>query len=104
MTHLDRICSPAFLPTNEDILRAQVRTTGIFKRGFVVEKRQYEVWNVGGERSKRKKWIHNSEDVQTILFFVPMSCYDEALFEDHNTVGSLTFLSRIPRLIPNRTV
>ena len=39
--------------------------------------------DVGGQRSERKKWLHCFETVNTLLFVVSMSEYDQMLEEDH---------------------
>jgi guanine nucleotide-binding protein G(i) subunit alpha len=50
------------------------------------------LFDVGGQRSERKKWIHCFEDVTAIIFCVAMSEYDQVLHEDETTVriSSLT--------------
>lgn len=40
------------------------------------------MFDVGGQRSERKKWIHCFENVTTIIFLVAISEYDQLLFED----------------------
>jgi guanine nucleotide-binding protein G(i) subunit alpha len=40
------------------------------------------MFDVGGQRSERKKWIHCFENVTTILFLVAISEYDQLLLED----------------------
>ena len=40
--------------------------------------------DVGGQRSERKKWLHCFESVNSVLFVVSMSEYDQTLEEDHN--------------------
>lgn len=47
----------------------------------------YRLFDVGGQRSERKKWIHCFEDVTAIIFCVAMSEYDQVLHEDETTVG-----------------
>lgn len=47
------------------------------------------LFDVGGQRSERKKWIHCFEDVTAIIFCVAMSEYDQVLHEDETTVSSL---------------
>jgi guanine nucleotide-binding protein G(i) subunit alpha len=42
------------------------------------------MYDVGGQRSERKKWIHCFENVTTILFLVAISEYDQLLFEDES--------------------
>jgi len=44
------------------------------------------MFDVGGQRSERKKWIHCFEGVTAIIFIVAMSEYDLMLAEDQDTV------------------
>jgi len=44
------------------------------------------MFDVGGQRSERKKWIHCFEGVTAIIFIVAMSEYDLVLAEDQDTV------------------
>ena len=46
------------------------------------------LFDVGGQRSERKKWIHCFEDVTAIIFCVAMSEYDQVLHEDETTVSN----------------
>lgn len=46
------------------------------------------LFDVGGQRSERKKWIHCFEDVTAIIFCVAMSEYDQVLHEDETTVST----------------
>lgn len=46
------------------------------------------MFDVGGQRSERKKWIHCFEDVTAIIFCVAMSEYDQVLHEDETTVST----------------
>lgn len=50
------------------------------------------LFDVGGQRSERKKWIHCFEDVTAIIFCVAMSEYDQVLHEDETTVSIYLFL------------
>lgn len=49
----------------------------------------FRVFDVGGQRSERKKWIHCFEAVHALIYITAVSEYDEVLFEDDTTVGSL---------------
>lgn len=44
------------------------------------------MFDVGGQRSERKKWIHCFEGVTAIIFIVAMSEYDLTLVEDQEMV------------------
>ena len=68
----------------------------------------FRLFDVGGQRSERKKWIHCFEDVTAIIFCVAMSEYDQVLHEDETTVSTdvkfgpfipYLYNSKIPRII-----
>ena len=40
----------------------------------------YRMFDVGGQRSERKKWIHCFENVTAIVFLVAISEYDQVCF------------------------
>ena len=71
-----------FVPTTNDILRSRVKTTGIIEINFLLKGMNFRVFDVGGQRSERKKWIHCFEDVTSIIFLVALSEYDLVLVED----------------------
>ena len=48
------------------------------------------MFDVGGQRSERKKWIHCFEGVTAIIFCVALSAYDLVLAEDEEMVSSLS--------------
>lgn len=58
MEHIDRFALPDYVPTNTDVLYARQRTTGIVETKFKVDKFQWSLIDVGGQRSERRKWIH----------------------------------------------
>lgn len=45
------------------------------------------MFDVGGQRSERKKWIHCFENVTSIIFCVALSEYDQVLLEEANQVS-----------------
>lgn len=51
-----RIGSQNYVPTDQDILRSRVKTTGLTEERFPVGQLNYVVFDVGGQRSERKKW------------------------------------------------
>jgi guanine nucleotide-binding protein G(i) subunit alpha len=79
---IDRIAAPDYIPNDQDVLRSRVKTTGITETTFIIGDLTYRMFDVGGQRSERKKWIHCFENVTTILFLVAISEYDQLLFED----------------------
>ncbi|VDN55666.1 unnamed protein product [Dracunculus medinensis] len=79
LNYLDRISQPGYVPTQDDVLRTRVKTTGIVETHFTYKDLMFDV---GGQRSERKKWIHCFEGVTAIIFCVAMSEYDMRLAED----------------------
>ncbi|KAK4054110.1 guanine nucleotide-binding protein subunit alpha [Microbotryomycetes sp. JL201] len=73
-----------FLPTDQDILRARVKTTGISEVTFAMKGLNYRCMDVGGQRSERKKWIQCFEDVKVVLFVVSISEFNQMLYEDES--------------------
>ncbi|KAI9150927.1 guanine nucleotide-binding protein subunit alpha [Blastocladiella emersonii ATCC 22665] len=81
---LERISAPRYMPTDQDILRSRVKTTGITETTFHIGDLIYRMFDVGGQRSERKKWIHCFENVTAIVFLVAISEYDQVLMEDES--------------------
>ncbi|EJD42297.1 G protein alpha-subunit [Auricularia subglabra TFB-10046 SS5] len=81
---IDRMSAPGYLPTDQDILRSRVKTTGITETTFKVGELTYRLFDVGGQRSERKKWIHCFENVTALVFLVSLSEYDQMLYEDES--------------------
>ncbi|ORY83942.1 guanine nucleotide-binding protein subunit alpha [Neocallimastix californiae] len=79
---IDRIRAPNYIPTDQDVLRSRVKTTGITETTFHIKDLTYRMFDVGGQRSERKKWIHCFENVTAIIFMVAISEYDQVLVED----------------------
>ncbi|KAI8093266.1 guanine nucleotide binding protein, alpha subunit [Halteromyces radiatus] len=79
---IDRIGDVNYIPTDQDVLRSRVKTTGITETTFVIGDLTYRMFDVGGQRSERKKWIHCFENVTAIIFLVAISEYDQVLIED----------------------
>jgi len=79
---VDELAKPTYIPSEQDILRVRVRTTGIVENDFVIDKNRFKMIDVGGQRNERKKWIHCFENVTAVLFVVDISAYDRMLYED----------------------
>jgi len=80
---LDRIGSPDYVPSLDDILRMRVKTTGISENYFDVDTRRLQVIDVGGQRIERKKWLPLFDEViDAVIFFAAISEYDQFLSEN----------------------
>eukprot|EP00062_Callorhinchus_milii_P006725 gi/632947563/ref/XP_007889109.1/ PREDICTED: guanine nucleotide-binding protein G(i) subunit alpha-1 [Callorhinchus milii] len=82
LNDLDRISQASYVPTQQDVLRTRIKTTGIVETHFTFKDLHFKMFDVGGQRSERKKWIHCFEGVTAIIFCVALSDYDLVLAED----------------------
>jgi GTPase SAR1 family protein len=82
---IDEVMQPEYRPSVDHVLRSRVRTTGIIENNFSIEGHEFEIYDVGGQRSERKKWISCFSGVNAVLFVGVLSEYDLVLFEDAST-------------------
>ena len=72
------ILATDYMPTEQDVLRARVRTTGIVQQNFQIKDQKYTMFDVGGQRNERRKWIHCFDNVTAVIFVTAISEYDQA--------------------------
>ncbi|KAI1719115.1 g-protein alpha subunit domain-containing protein [Ditylenchus destructor] len=82
---MDRIYAADYIPTTQDILFLRVATMGVIEVSFKIKEKTWRVFDVGGQRSQRKKWIHCFDDVRALIFVTAMSEFDQVLMEDGTT-------------------
>lgn len=83
-------------------LVARVRTSGIVTEKYVIDGAQFEMYDVGGQRNERKKWIHCFDDVTAIIFVAALSEYDQNLFEDSQTNRMVEAIDLFGEICNNR--
>ena len=49
---------------------------------YFFSKLKFELYDVGGQKTERKKWIHCFENVAAVLFVAALSDYDAVMAED----------------------
>ncbi|KAF9509042.1 hypothetical protein BS47DRAFT_185430 [Hydnum rufescens UP504] len=83
---IDRLSSRSWIPTDDDILFARIRTVGIAEYNFELTLKSrlihWRIIDVGGTKSQRKAWVPYFEDSSAIIFLAPVSAYDQFLDED----------------------
>ncbi|KAF9457710.1 G-protein alpha subunit [Collybia nuda] len=93
---LDRIATRNYEPSDDDVVRARLRTLGVqeyriqfdnnhnagnsFLVGGVDFGNEWLLYDVGGARTLRHAWLPFFDTVNAIIF--PISCFDERLLED----------------------
>lgn len=85
LSQIDRISEPNYLPSVSDVLRTRKKTSGIFDFKFQMGNGlNIHMYDVGGQRSERRKWIHCFDNVTLIIFCVALSEYDQVLLEENS--------------------
>ncbi|XP_018092781.1 guanine nucleotide-binding protein G(s) subunit alpha isoform X3 [Xenopus laevis] len=82
---IDIVKQNDYTPSDQDLLRCRVLTSGIFETKFQVDKVNFHMFDVGGQRDERRKWIQCFNDVTAIIFVVASSSYNMVIREDNHT-------------------
>jgi len=79
---LDRIKKDDYVPTEEDIVFARKKTSGLQETRLEVgDGERLVIVDVGGQRSERRKWAMCFVDVTCLIYFAAISEYDMVLSE-----------------------
>ncbi|CAB3396568.1 unnamed protein product [Caenorhabditis bovis] len=99
---LDRINDTSYMPTEQDILHTRIATMGVIEVNFKMKNKTWRVFDVGGQRSQRKKWIHCFDDAKALIYVASLSEYDQVLMEDNATNRMQESLQLFKQVINNR--
>ncbi|OQR87219.1 G-protein alpha subunit 1 [Achlya hypogyna] len=99
---IDRIMSDEYTATQQDMLYARVRTSGIVEEKYQIDGATFVMYDVGGQRNERKKWIHCFEDVTSVIFVAALSEYDQSLYEDSSTNRMIEAITLFDEIVNNR--
>jgi len=83
--HVGRFGEVDYKPSNEDIFRCKLKTTGINETKFTVSDIDFTMVDVGGQRAERKKWLHCFDDVKCVIYLAALDEYNMTLQEDNVT-------------------
>ncbi|KAJ7048586.1 guanine nucleotide binding protein, alpha subunit [Mycena amicta] len=87
---LDEVTSPKFIPSDDHILRARLKTLGVSEHRIQMTSggmtgsisRDWRIYDVGGHRSLRAAWAPYFDDMHSIMFLCPISAFDQVLAEE----------------------
>jgi GTPase SAR1 family protein len=82
LDRLDIHTQPGYVPDDKDILAVRIRTTGIVQYRFTLQGHPFHIFDVGGQRTERRRWAHLFQEVTAVLFVAAISEYDQVLMED----------------------
>nr|WBU87314.1 G-alpha-domain-containing protein [Ganoderma boninense] len=89
LNDLDRVTSIQYFPSDDDVLRARLKTVGVSEYSFHMEAgdergTEWRIIDVGGSRSQRPTWVPFFDDVNAIIFLAPICGFDQVLAEDRS--------------------
>lgn len=79
---IDRIYKSDYIPTEEDVLRTRIRTSGFEEAKFTYKKRIFRVVDLGGQRSERRRWLEALQIATAVIFVSSLTEFDQRLRED----------------------
>jgi GTPase SAR1 family protein len=102
LNDIPRIASPDYKPTTQDVLIARVRTTQVVMEKYRIDGIDFEMYDVGGQRSERRKWIDCFDQVTAVIFVAALSEYDQTLAEAKRTNRMVEALELFRSVCNNR--
>ncbi|KAL4073674.1 guanine nucleotide binding protein, alpha subunit, partial [Scleroderma citrinum] len=95
LNDLPRVTLPDYIPSDDDVLRARLKTVGVSEYRCEMEAAagreqgtEWRIVDVGGSRSQVATWVPFFDDADAIIFLAPISGFDQVLAEDR-TVNRL---------------
>ena len=98
---VDRIISPDYVPTKEDIIKSRVRSTGISQFDILINGIPTRFIDLGGQKNERSKWINCFSNVTHIIYVISLSDFDQKMFEDKDTNRAVDSLDLFTKSLSN---
>jgi len=70
------------IPKTKHVMSSYVKTTGIVETECFYRNTQLRIFDTGGQRNERKKWVHLFSSTSAIVFIVSLSEYNQVCYED----------------------
>ena len=83
---------------SELIFNCQVKTTGLVNVNFTYKGNKFVLYDTGGQRNERKKWINIFDNVDAVIFVGALSQFNELCYEDEETNKMVECLSVVEDL------
>jgi GTPase SAR1 family protein len=85
MDNIDRIGAKDAKANDEDILRSRQRTMQSNQISFEYKGHDFEVTDVGGQKTSRRRWSQVVENPTAIIYFTSLSDYNVRSFDGEGT-------------------
>eukprot|EP00484_Ammonia_sp_Unknown_P000019 CAMPEP_0197021762 /NCGR_PEP_ID=MMETSP1384-20130603/2691_1 /TAXON_ID=29189 /ORGANISM="Ammonia sp." /LENGTH=481 /DNA_ID=CAMNT_0042449667 /DNA_START=55 /DNA_END=1500 /DNA_ORIENTATION=+ len=84
---VEEIARSDWTVTFDDFVRLRDHTTGVVHKKFLVQTEhgnyKFDVTDVGGQRSERRKWLKLFDNVDVVVYIMNLAGYDQVLYEDN---------------------
>lgn len=91
---LKKIQKKEYVVDHNDFLSTRIKTTGIVSFRFLYENKiEFQITDVGGQRSERRKWVNAFKETNCVVYIISLSEYDEINYEDEKTNRMLESIS-----------
>ncbi|XP_031419992.1 guanine nucleotide binding protein (G protein) alpha v1 isoform X1 [Clupea harengus] len=87
--NIGRIIGPNYVPTETDVLRVRVRTSGVTETQFCAAQFIFRLYDVGGQCTQKRKWLRCFDGVRAVLFLVDLSRYDLRPQQQDSSTGCI---------------
>ena len=78
---IDELQDDEYVPSDDDVLRARIRSIGIDQVTFDINGAIIRIYDVGGQKNERSKWEKVMDEVAGCIFVVSFAEYDKPMFE-----------------------
>ena len=99
---LDKVASDNYVPTDEDIIKARIRTIGINAITFCIDSAIIRIYDVGGQMNERQKWDQCEKEIEGIIYCVSLPEFNRLMFEEP-TNRMEDSISTFQNMINNKT-
>ncbi|KAF9653935.1 G-alpha-domain-containing protein [Thelephora ganbajun] len=86
MDDIDRVVARDYEPSDQDVIKARLRTVGVQEYHFSIPggtgHDDWILYDVGGSRASRNAWASYFDNINSVIFLAPVSCFDQRLAED----------------------
>jgi GTPase SAR1 family protein len=79
---MDFILEEDYVPSNDDLLRARIRSVGIAKITIGFEGSLIRIYDVGCQKVERPKWQQAFDEISGVIFCVSFTDFDKPMFEE----------------------
>eukprot|EP01084_Bolivina_argentea_P170832 295996_1 len=100
--NIDRIKNADYIPNEKDIIYVRLRTTGVIQKRFKIQNADFEIFDVGGQKSERRKWVTCFNEVNAMVFVISLACYNETMYEDKHTNAMVDALQLFEETVNNK--